>query len=161
MENRTFYFMNNGRKSCKCQKCGERIAGGSPLFRYFKSEKDAKSMCPKCYNSLNVAEINEGFSVDTNFNAVTTKNHFCDVFIKGENKKAVCAMIMMRFEVNEVTNCGRHGFRLRFYNKANFVSSAIVKKNGLLTEGYDITVKVDGIEVHNSDEVNAITKVWA
>ena len=150
--------MENGRKACKCKMCAERIAGGAELFRYFNTAKDAKSICLKCYNKLNIEGF--GYSVDTDYNASTTKNHVVDVFVKGDSKKDVVAMLALRFNFDSACNCGKHGFRLRADRHANYMTSALVKKGGLLTEGLDITVKVDGLEVHNSDEVNAITKVW-
>lgn len=159
MNNREYGVIENGRKSCTCQKGGETVRGSEKCFRYFKSKNDAKTICMKCYNKLNIEGF--GFSVDTDQNAVTTKNHVVDVFVKGGSKKDVVAMLALRFNFDSACNCGKHGFRLRADRHANYMTSALVKANGILTEGLDIVVKVDGIEVHNPEEVNAITKKWA
>lgn len=158
MNNREYGVIENGRKRCVCRHCHEDIFGGEECFRYFKSKNDAKSICLKCYNKLNTEGF--GFSVDTNKNAVTTFNHTVSVFVKGDNKKDVVAMLALRFDFDEAVNCGRHGFKMVSKRRANYMTSALVKSNGILTEGLDITVKVDGIEVHNPEEVNAITKKW-
>ena len=159
MMNRAYGIIENGRKRCGCQHCHEDVFGGDECFRYFKSKNDAKSICLKCYNKLNTEGF--GFSVDTDQDAVTTKNHVVDVFVKGNCKKDVVAMLALRFNFDSACNCGKHGFRLRADRHANYMTSALVKSNGILSEGIDSVGKVDGIEVHNADEVNAITKVWA